>query len=394
MSTAPERPAPPEAAAPGPPHRGPGQISALDGVRGTAILAVVAFHTTVMATRDAAWIGETAPPLALWPLFAGKLGVDVFFVLSGFLVLRSWLDARSRLPHQEAVQSFARRRARRILPAYWFSLLVFIPLRVPGWLTSFGGLADIIAFVSMQQFLDPDLPHHVNVVTWSLTTEVHFYVLLPALAWAFVRFGWQRVLPLLIAATIVWRVFYAGTGQEAEWICGRIDQFAAGMVAATLVADRRRWTRALSVLRARVVGPVLLAASAAVAVPLGARQLLPKPLAFEATFHALAGIVIAVWIVRGACDGFSRIFGNRALRGLGDASYSLYLWHWPLLMEATVRYGNGPGVIAAALGVTAACSALSYVVFERPFIKARRTEGLPAAAAAASEPGRRVEAHR
>jgi peptidoglycan/LPS O-acetylase OafA/YrhL len=60
------------------------------------------------------------------------------------------------------------------------------------------------------------------------------------------------------------------------------------------------------------------------------------------------------------------------LRGVGDASYSLYLWHWPLLMEATRRWGASVDVIASALVVTGACTVGSYLAFERPFINARR----------------------
>ncbi len=392
MSTAIHRPAPQAEAAPQPATQVRGHLRGLDGVRGAAILAVVAFHTAVMATRGAPWVGETAPPAALWPVFAGKLGVDVFFVLSGFLVLRSWLDLRARHPHHDAVHAFARRRLRRILPAYWFSLLVFVPLRVSEWLASFDGLANIVVFASVQQFLDPHLPHQVNVVTWSLTTEVHFYVLVPALAWALVRFGWQRVLAIVVAGSVAWRLAVGGTGQEAEWILGRVDQFAAGMVAATLVADRRRWARIVRVLRARWTPLVLGAVVVAIAIPLGSRQLLGKPLAYEVTFHAVAGIAIAAWLVRGACDGYGRIFENRALRGLGDVSYSLYLWHWPLMMEASVRFGNTALVLAGALGVTAVATALSYLAFERPFIKSRRSGDV--SPDAASVGGRPVATHR
>jgi peptidoglycan/LPS O-acetylase OafA/YrhL len=368
MSTA------PQAAAPG-----PQRLQALDGVRGVAIVAVVAFHTAVMATRGAGWAGQTNPPAGLMPVFAGKLGVDVFFVLSGFLVLRSWQDLRGRLGHRDAVSEFARRRARRILPAYWFSLLLLVPLRAPEWLTSFSGFENIVVFASLQQFLDVQLPHRLNVVTWSLTTEVHFYVLLPALAYLFVRFGWRKVLPLLVAGAVVWRVLNGGTGGEAEWIFGRVDGFAAGMVAATLYDDHRagRHQALVAALRSRWAGMVLAVAFLAVAAPLGVMQLLPKPLAYQASLHAIVGLLIAAWLVRGACEGFPKVFSNRALRGLGDVSYSLYLWHWPILMEASARYGNSAQVLAGALGVTAVLTAITYAAFERPFMKTRRTASAP-----------------
>jgi peptidoglycan/LPS O-acetylase OafA/YrhL len=104
-------------------------VASLEGLRGVAIAAVVVFHTAVMATRGASWTGVVSPPLELWPVFAGKLGVDVFFVLSGFLVFRSWQQLRRRYDGSSpaALLDFGRRRALRILPPYWFSLPVISP---------------------------------------------------------------------------------------------------------------------------------------------------------------------------------------------------------------------------------------------------------------------------
>lgn len=349
---------------------------ALDGVRGIAILAVVGFHVAVVASTNAGWAYRASPPLHSWPLFAGSLGVDVFFVLSGLLVFRSWQALRERY-RSEGVRSiveFARRRGRRILPPYWFALAILIPWRVPHWGESLRGWRNIAMFASLNQFLDTDLPGKLSTVTWSLTTETHFYIALPLLALAFSRYGWRTMLTVLIVTSIAWRLLSGGTGAEAEWIVGRIDQFAAGVGAAALIADfqRGRSSRLLKALTGRRAGWALGGSLTVLALAHGGLRLLPKPLIFRTLLHPIAGLLIAGLLVRVVCTGRASILRNRVLTGLGLLSYSLYLWHWPVIAEATDRWGQTPQVIAAAMGVAVAASIVSYVFLERPFL-GRRT---------------------
>ena len=370
---------------------------ALEGLRGLAIAGVVLFHTAVMATRDASWLGHSSPAVALWPLFAGKLGVDVFFVLSGFLVVQSWQRAREKAhgTTSSAAFDFARKRGRRIIPPYWFSLLILVPWRTPQWLTSLHGWTNILTFAGVQQFVSPDLPHQLNAPSWSLTTELHFYLLVPLLAFAMSRKGWARVLITLIAVSVLWRIGTGGTGQTSEWIIGRADQFVAGMAAAHLVAEHRsgRRSEVLRWLADPGAGWVLALVGGAIAIALGGSQMLPHPLWFDATFHEVFGVIVAAFIVRLVCFGGYQVLANRALVTLGLVSYSLYLWHWPLLMEATTRLGTNVASITLALAASAVMTALSYRYFERPFIGTKKTPA-PVPSTATIDRGRLVAAHR
>lgn len=360
------------------------ELPMLDGVRGLAMVGVVAFHVAVIWTDNAPWAYREAAPVGLWPAFTGSLGVDVFFVLSGFLVFQSWQSIRRRHTDESvrSVIEFARRRARRIYPPYLVVLAVLIPIRTPGWLDSADGWANIGLFVSLNHFLVPRLPHALNTPLWTLTTETHFYVALPFMAFVGFRYGWRKMLVALLLTTIVWRVYAGGTGGSAEWILGRADQFAAGMVASTLFADHRagRPSALLRWLTGRWAGWVLGLAFTCLAVAHGGLRLLPKPLAFLVLLHPVAALLIAGLVVRGVCNGGLRVFRHPLLRWAGAISYSLYLWHFPVLTEAVKRTGRGAGTLVGALAVALAFGVVSYLLLERPFIGRRVHEPAPTSA--------------
>jgi peptidoglycan/LPS O-acetylase OafA/YrhL len=341
------------------------------------------FHVTVMLTAGAGWNGERSPPAVIWPLFAGKLGVDLFFVLSGFLVLGSWHASQRRSTSlKDALVGFGKRRARRILPAFWLCIALLVLYRRPEWLASADGWRNIGLFATVQQFMDPTLPSEINTVTWSLTTEVHFYVLLPVLALVLGRVGRLPLVATLIAATVAWRLTHGGTGQEAEWILGRVDQFAAGMAASTLVREPDH--PVVRFLRSRAGAAALSVGALYAIVPLGALQRLHKPLSFDSTFHAVMGLVCAGVLIR-MCDGRTRPYlDGGPLAAVGTVSYSLYLWHWPVLTEASKHFGPRPLTVIGGLAVTAVVTVLSYRFVERPFFspRGRATE------ASGSSPGR------
>jgi len=325
----------------------------LDGVRGVAIALVVGFHA----------LGTFAPPTlhpALWPLAGGTLGVDLFFVLSGYLLVSSWEANRS-------LGEFWRRRAKRVLPAYWLSLAVLVPLRAPHLLHQTGRLA---LFASMQPFLAPRLPWAVNASYWSLTPEIHFYLVLPLLYAALSRLGARRTLLIVFALSIVWRVLSTSHYHfPADMLPGRVDQFAAGMAAAT--AGER--------------AGVLASRAAALAAGGGLSIVVPSygwlfwhtggdpPHLVEALAHPVIGLLIAVAFLRLARVGRVRVLEAKPLAALGVISYSLYLWHLPVLMLVR-RIGHAGAHLGAGVAAALVVATASYFAVERPFLRRGRVQ--------------------
>lgn len=346
-----------------------------DGLRGIAVLSVVAVHGVSIARVDGAEIGPW-----LWPFGAGNLGVDLFFVLSGFLLTRSWYSIRKRRGTILAsAREYLRRRALRILPAYWASLAILIPLRVPEFFTSIDGLGKFGLLVTVQQFMVPKLSWEVNAPIWSLTTEIHFYVLLPLILALLVRLGPEKGLASLVVVSLGWRALMSGWSfpGPSDWIFGRVDQFAAGVAAALLLASTEpRAQRLVGALRGRYMGWGVVSLLIVTAFYYGShfgRYGFDRPALIEVLIHPVIGILLGALFVRLAAAGRSALLETPSLRFVGLISYSLFLWHWPFLL-VTRRMGwslRGPeGLLVFALLVAAAIvfSSISYAFVERPFL--------------------------
>ena len=244
----------------------------LDSARGLAVVSVVAYHCFTLTVVEARPDGGVGVGWAA--LGAGSLGVDLFFVLSGFLLVGSWRASRRRHgpSYGGAVADYGRRRLLRIVPAYWASLLVLVPLTAPALLAAEDWARRLALLTTLQQYVDKDLPGQVNLVYWSLTTEVHFYLLLPLLSAVLLRVRGRVLLPACLILAVAWRLWAPGHLPES-WIFGRLDQFVAGMAAAGLVAaaDAGQPGRIVRAVADRRMGAVLGVLLAGVGLYHGAR---------------------------------------------------------------------------------------------------------------------------
>jgi peptidoglycan/LPS O-acetylase OafA/YrhL len=357
---------------------------ALDGIRGLAVLAVVAYHAYRMVV-----LGSGAPSTRdidprLWPLSTARFALDAFFVLSGFLIVSSWTSLQRRHGRLgPAAWAYARKRAARILPAYWVSLLILVPLVAPHLLRSPGKLG---LLATVQQYVVPTLPSEVNVVYWSLTTEVHFYVLAPLFAFLLARFGGWRVVAGCAALSLLWR-YHLPFDLAASFTFGRTEQFVLGAAAGELVRahDRGDTTRLVAWLRARGMGVVLVAGLVALgtfegAVLDGVGHGPASKLLHTVVALVLAGMLVRILTVERRPGGSGASFlEHPGLRFAGLVSYGVYLCHYPLLHHglraAGIEAGDGTSVVRAVavvvgLGVAAfVVGTASYVLVERRFLQ-------------------------
>lgn len=355
----------------------------LEGVRGVAVLVVVLYHGFRLATFGEGVRVEPSSP-AMWPMGVGRFGVDVFFVLSGLLVVRSWRAIRDQARLVSSFRTFMARRLMRVGPAYWVSLAVLVPVAAPTLLTDPGSL---LLLASMNQYLEPGLAAQVNTPYWTLTTELHFYLLVPLVVWAMRRLGSWTVLLLCLVGSVLWGTNQA-FGLPAGSIFGRLDQFVAGAIAGEIVA--RRAPQSALLLRAagaRGVGVAITTAVLALGTWHGATLGMARGRWSDPLLHPLVGLLVAAGLVR-VLTTRAPLLERPALYRLGVISYSLYLCHYPVLQFGLrwLRPALGESALAttAAVAILLPCTLLVALAFhrwvERPALRRLRrpTEPGPA----------------
>lgn len=355
----------------------------LDGVRAVAVIAVLLYHGQVGWARG------------------GFLGVDVFFVLSGFLITGLLLTEWDRWGSID-LRGFWLRRARRLLPAL-FLLLVGVSAGAALWaspaqraalrgdaLATLGYVANwrfVLADRSyFAQYDEPSPLRHM----WSLGIEEQFYLLYPLLLIGLLALGLRRrglavVLGLgALGSAALTAALYTPGADPSRVYYGtdtRLQALLVGAVAAVLVRDATPSPR-----------PAAYLSLAGRDIPLPGRR--------SVGLFALAGLAVVLvagrdtagWLYRGgfllvallavlvvvtAADDRSttaRLLSWEPLRQVGLVSYGLYLWHWPVYVALTPDAvgATGPALLVVRLALTGVLATASYVLVERPI----RTGGL------------------
>jgi len=339
----------------------------IDGLRAIAVIAVVLYHARV-------------------PSFGGGfVGVDVFFVISGFLITMVLIGQRRTRANSLAY--FYERRARRILPALYTVLAAAIGLAWL-WLTPIEMIAfgkDLIAvtffvanfsFWQSSGYFDTAASLKPLLHTWSLAIEEQFYLVLPALLALTWRFGtlWTAgLLALIAAASLV-----------------LADRIAVQMPAANFfLLPTRAWELLIGCLvafyldarRDRLPQRTIARIGYEIAAALGLAMILYSILLFSdrtpfPSFYATLPTVGTALILLCAIPPtfIHRLLSTRVMVGVGLASYSIYLWHHVLFSFARLKILGEPSATGyiALIFLTAVLSYLSWRYIEQPFRSPQR----------------------
>ena len=329
----------------------------IDGIRAIAILSVVLFHANV-------------------PMFTGGFtGVDIFFVISGYLIgghIVSEVDLKTF-----TFSSFYRRRAKRILPAFYFmlafSILVAIALLSPYELYRFSRTAfatvlsaSNIYMTKTGNYFRPTKTTDPLLMTWSLGVEEQFYLVIPALLFLLMRF-WRRVLlPAVLAVCVLsflfsWYLLTKDPNATFYLLPSRAWELGAGVLLAIIEVNPKY--KIANPRTASILSATGLALMIAPIFVLRASTPFPGPAALPSVLGTVLFIAGgASWINRKLVSVAPMVF-------IGKISYSWYLWHWPLLAFLRIGAGKELTLPESSIAVLVAFGAaiVSYYLVEQPF---------------------------
>lgn len=371
----------------------PAFLDALTGIRGWAALWVFFYHAWGQAGANAIVLPIGVLEVDLTPFFRmGGAGVSIFFVLSGFLLALPFARWQAGLRDKPATVPYLLRRVARVFPAYYAQLAILLAVAYffqgPSGLLS---LQDMIRHLLML-FTPPPLgAEAMNGVWWTLPIEFSFYLALPLLAPLLRVNRWLWLLAVSLSVMMVWRhfvvVWLADSAVPARVLAsyqlpGSADMFGLGMFAALVHVNRNslpEWLSPPSHMDRSTVQGLLLVVVAIYWLHLRASEYwTDKPIFYLWTLSLSLGIVAIMLAAVAGGRLANAMFGNCVMVYAGTVSYSIYLWHLPILIwlkQANLvqvpECYRLPVLVVVALSLTLAVSSISYACVERPFMRLR-----------------------
>ncbi len=326
-----------------------------------------------------------------WPwqwFHVGWLGVDVFFVISGFVIMLSAFKLGGKHDTAQAQRIFMRRRIIRIVPLYFCIGILFILFSKRAMLGDSSGWTTILAHIFFLQNLSPHWHGAINGPTWTLAAEMQFYLLVClCLPWLIKLKVWH-ILAIFIPSAWLFRVGVLIAGEHYQWaphtmfiyatqMPMMLDLFGFGMAGAMLLYRKASLPPKLTLFYASAI---FLVVSLAVLSSHVSYWNYPLMVVFWRTLFGLAVIAGLLWMTN-----FTQLPSNPVskviLQGghyLGDISYGLYLWHMPVLagMKKLGMFVEQPLLFSAVMIIVTIClSAASWHLLERPCMKRFRKSG-------------------
>ncbi len=383
-----------------------GQIAPLDGLRGIAVAWVVLFHVYALRGKlGDPWVDLMASSPFLEPVVgAGYLGVDLFFLISGFLLALPWFVHAGEGRPAPSAHGFYARRLRRIVPAYYVQLVVLFAVVLPLLAGRGYWRSDLYVYifnaVAHALFLHNTTPltsgsMQMNGALWTLAVEAQFYLLIPLVAPLFVRWGYAA-LAASFALAILWHIgvqsgldglVAAEIAIGAPWgwpestvrylllhqLPSYLVHFALGVVLgrawlAWRSLEQPRIERALVAIGAACALAVLYRLVAINGLLLGELSWIVPPLCLG---------VLLFWAVTTRIRAAYALLARGPLAFLGRVSYSAYLYHLPLLLlwNAYARALPAWASLPLYFAILIAISWLSWRFVEQPFLRRKVVSG-------------------
>lgn len=337
----------------------------IDGLRAVAVIPVILFHAGFSAFSG------------------GFVGVDVFFVISGYLITSIILHEKNS--GRFTIAGFYERRARRILPALFLVMLVCVPLAwMWMWPSEVKEFADsliaVTTFVSNMLFwrergyFDPIGELKPLLHTWSLAVEEQYYLLFPLFLGLILRTGRRATMVILIATgvasfTLASWMTVSGPGAAFFLLPTRAWEILIGAVIAFLLmnAETANWRSSRFVGELAGTAGIVLIGLAVISLD----ETTPFPGLWALLPTVGTGLIIAFATARTV---LGRLLGTRILVGIGLISYSAYLWHQPMLAFARLRNIADPStpIILFLCACVFPLAFLSWKFVEVPFRNRQR----------------------
>ena len=352
----------------------PSHIPALDGIRALAVLAVIASHLPVLLRFQ-----QPTPWTRLNKMFSGGfLGVDVFFVLSGFLITSLLFKEHARF-HKINLKQFFARRALRLFPALYVLLAVDFLIALYEKSSLVGQLNitwATVLYLNNWYMLGPALRHgpadfQTNLGhLWSLSVEEQFYLIWPITIYVIMKLKRSKTfLPMLVVvfiSLIALRRSMLGHEINYEFVRSRTDARLDSLLIGALLAICFRYLR----IDAKILS---YCAYAAIPIFLVIAYHGPKsPFLFTIGYTIVA--ILAFIMIYASVEnawGLNKFLELRWLTFIGQISYGLYLWHFVVFMFLSKHFFVGPRLMRICVGliITSVITLLSWYFVEKPFLR-------------------------
>lgn len=352
------------------------RLDVINGLRGIAILAVIYHHLfydfTPAGTMPVEISGFTLLPLTY--LSNGWFGVNLFFILSGFVLAYPYFLGKRDFKSNSDIKQFYIHRAKRLLPLYYVSVIFSVIFIVhPGEVGAFVKQVFLMATVTFNFTLDEWYPRY-NWVLWSLGIEVWFSIVFPFLILAIDKFGIHKVLITTLIVALITRIIgndeifsiegpYLNPVRDS--LPGRLDEFLLGMFLCYLYTNKHELITKIQASTPFVVGIVMITIASMlwdyVIIEKVSRNIIPYiNIVLDI---GLFSLTLSLLIMKPSVIRW--FFSNYFVQLLGVMCYSLYIWHGLAIANIVTRYDAVHIIGYFAMTFTLAAFTYRYIEFGR-----------------------------